>query len=73
MIRIIDSHECCIEHRPWTFCRRNINRIASDYDACVVRYEPDIEMAMLKNRFNIPFFVEIDRRGCPNCRGLAKR
>ena len=48
-LRIIDQNHYVIEVRKWKFNKRNINRIAADYDAEVLRFEPGIKDAALKD------------------------
>ena len=57
-IKIINAENEVIEKRQWIFTRRNINRLAYEYDAEVTKFEPDIKHAAIKDSRNRIIFCE---------------
>ena len=56
-IRVYDANENIIDVRRWKFNRRNINKIAYEYDAEIVNYQHDICFAKLRDRIGRILFV----------------
>ncbi len=49
MLRLINQYDITIKHWDWKFNRRNINKIAYDYDSEVLKFEPEIKSATIKD------------------------
>ncbi len=49
MLRLINQYDVTIKHWDWVFNRRNINKIAYDYDSEVLKFEPEIKSATIKD------------------------
>ena len=52
MIRLINEYDVTIAHWHWKFNRRNINKIAYNYDAEIIRFDPEIKSATMKDSRN---------------------
>ena len=48
-IKIISEFEVVLSIYYWTFNRKNINRIAKEYDAVIEKFEAEIKSATLKD------------------------
>ena len=64
MLRIMseNNYRTDIEVLSWKFTRRNINKIAYNYDAVVIKYEPDLKSATLKDSRDRLLWVTGHRR-----------
>ena len=58
MLQIIDNKNQTIESRTWKFNKRNINAIASEYDAVVERFDIDGLSATLKDSRGRLIFID---------------
>ena len=57
-IKIINNYNIEIERHYWIFNRRNINRIAREYDARVICWEPETKQARLRDSRGRLIFCE---------------
>jgi len=55
---IISDKYKIIETKTWKFNRRNINKIAYNYDAVVIRFDTQINIATLKDSRDRLLWVE---------------
>jgi hypothetical protein len=63
MLRLIDEKNKVIEVLKLNFTKRNVDKIASNYDATVDRFEPDTKHATLKDsRGRLIFIDEVSKR-----------
>ena len=73
MLRIHAQDTTHITLKNWKFNRRNINRIAYEHDAEVIRFQPEIKMATLKDSFGRYLAIdEATLRYCPTCNQTIK-
>ncbi len=72
MLRIHTQGTTHVTVKDWVFNRRNINKIAYNYDAEVIKFDLDIRFASLRSDLG-GFFIMIDevaKRYCTKCHQL---
>ena len=58
MLRVINEYQITIDSRDWVFNRRNVNRLAKEYDANVTYWQPEIEHSVIKDNRDRILLIE---------------